>query len=128
MTSLERIEEQEMKRYRFLRVLKIALLATVAVGVVSFLVMNLWNVLMPSIFAVQAINFWQALGLLVLSKILFGSFRPYARGGPGWRHRMSERWEGMTPEEREKFKQGMRGGCGPFRNAGTPTKAAEATE
>ncbi len=102
-----------MKRYRFLRVLKIALFATVAVAVVSFVVMTLWNVLMPGIFAVRAISFWQAVGLLVLSKLLFGSFRPYRGGGPRWRRRMLERWEQMTPEEREKFKQGMRRGCGP---------------
>jgi hypothetical protein len=114
-----------MKRYRFLRVLKIALLGTVAVGVVSFVVMSLWNILMPGIFAVHAITFWQALGLLVLSKILFGSFRPHA-GGPRWRRRMMERWEQMTPEEREKFKQGMRGGCGRRQNAATPTGEAEA--
>ena len=80
-----------MRRHRFLRVLRIALFATLAVTVVSFLVMSLWNVLMPGIFAVRAISFWQALGLLVLSKILFGGFRPYTRGGPRWRRRMMER-------------------------------------
>jgi len=114
-----------MKRYRFLRVLKIALLGAVAVGVVSFVVMSLWNVLMPSIFAVQTISYWQALGLLVLSKILFGGFRPPGGGGPRWRQRMSERLEAMTPEEREKFKQGMRGGCGPRQNAEAPSREAE---
>jgi hypothetical protein len=31
-----------------------------------------------------------------------------------------ERWEGMTPEEREKFKQGMRRGCGSRENADVP--------
>jgi hypothetical protein len=33
---------------------------------------------------------------------------------------MNERWQHMTPEEREKFRQGGRGGC----SFGTP--AAEA--
>lgn len=108
-----------MKRYRFLRGLKIALFATVAAGIFSFVVMNLWNILMPGIFGIRAISFWQALGLLVLSKILFGGFRPhfggfrpYGGGGPQWRRRMTERWERMTPEERENFKRGMRRGCG----------------
>jgi Ca2+/H+ antiporter, TMEM165/GDT1 family len=53
-------------------------------------------------------------GVLVLSKILFGGFR----GRPGrhlyWRRRMMERWEQMTPEERERFRQATRGRCGPF--------------
>lgn len=101
-----------MKRYRFLKVLKVALFGAVALSAVSFVVMALWNILMPGIFAAHAISFWQALGLLVLSKILFGGFRPYGRGNPRWRRRMLERWEQMTPEEREKFKQGMRRGCG----------------
>src|SRR5437773_2812712 len=114
-----------MKRYRFLRVVKIALFGTLAVVAVSFLVMSLWNVLMPSIFAVRAISFWQALGLLVLSKLLFGGFRPYPRGGPRWRRRMMERWELMTPEEREKFKQGMRHGCNLRQSGDAPNREAE---
>ena len=109
-----------MKSYRFLRVVKIALFATVAVAAAGFVVMSLWNILMPGIFALPSISFWQALGLLVLSKILFGGFRPHSGGGPRWRRRMMERWEGMTPEEREKFKQGMRRGCGPRPNVDVP--------
>src|SRR5436305_11130940 len=94
-----------------MRAVKIAFFALIAVAVVSFVVMSLWNTLMPNIFAVRAITFWQALGLLVLSKLLFGGFRTYSGGGRHWRRRMFERWEQMTPEEREKFKQGMRYGC-----------------
>ncbi|HMF77390.1 MAG TPA: hypothetical protein VK604_17160 [Bryobacteraceae bacterium] len=115
-----------MKRYRFLRGLKIALFAVLAVAAISFFVMSLWNVLMPDIFAVRAISFWQALGLLILSKILFGGFRPHAGGGTRWRRRMIDRWEQMTPEEREKFKQGMRRGCGSRQNAEVPNREAEA--
>ena len=73
--------------------------------------MGLWNALMPSLFALRAITYWQALGLFLLSKILFGGFRP-SPGGPRWRQRMMERWEQMTPEEREKLKRGMRHRCG----------------
>ncbi len=113
-----------MKRHRLLRVLKFALFATVALAVMSFLVMSLWNVLLPSIFAVRAISFWQALGLLVLSKILFGGFRPHGGGSQRWRRRMVERWEQMTPEEREKFKQGMRRACGHRQSAETPNGGA----
>jgi len=101
-----------MKRYGFLKVLKIALLAALAATLFTFLVMTLWNALIPAIFAAKAITFWQALGLLVLSKILFGGFRGFPAGGPRWRRRMTERWEHMTPEEREKFKRGFRGACG----------------
>jgi hypothetical protein len=101
-----------MRRHWMMKGFKFALLAAVALGVFGSVVMGLWNWLMPALFEWRPISFWQALGLLVLSKILFGGFR----GRPGrnmhWRRRMMERWEQMTPEEREKFRQGMRGRCG----------------
>ncbi len=115
-----------MKRFRLLRVLKIVLFAAVALAAASFIVMSLWNALMPSIFAIRAISFWQALGLLILSKLLFGGFRPIRGGSPGWRRRMLERWEQMTPEEREKFKEGMRGSCGRRRNVDVQNREAGA--
>ncbi len=105
-----------MKTYRFWKALKIAVFAIAIAALVSYVVMNLWNVLMPAIFGLHAITFWQSLGLLLLSKILFGGFGPHRGGGGPWRRRMRERWEQMTPEEREKFKQGMRRGCGPRQN------------
>jgi hypothetical protein len=75
----------------------------------SWLVMRLWNWLTPDLFGWHPITFWQALGLFLLSKILFGGFR----GGWGhrghWRRGMQERWEHMTPEQREKFRKGMMG-------------------
>jgi hypothetical protein len=103
-----------MKRHWIVRGLKFALFAALFVTIFSFVLMSLWNWLMPILFGWHVINFWQAVGILVLSKILFGGFR----GRPGrhmyWRRRMMERWEQMTPEEREKFRQGMRAGCGSF--------------
>jgi hypothetical protein len=102
-----------MRRIGLWQVLRVAVIAAAAAAVLSFAVMSLWNALMPEIFAVKAISFWQALGLLALSKLLFGGFRGFPAGGPRWRRRMWDRWEQMTPEEREKFKQGMRRRCGP---------------
>ena len=99
-----------MKRH-WRKALKILVFAVVAAVVLSAAVMSLWNWLMPPIFGWRLITFWQALGLLVLSRMLFGRFG----GGPGrrmhWRHRMMERWNQMTPEERERFAEGMRGHC-----------------
>lgn len=94
------------------RVLKFVLFAALAVGVFSFVVMRLWNWLLPAMFGFRLITFWQAVGLLMLSRILLGGFR----AGPGrrmhWRHRMRERWNQMSPEEREKFLAGMGSSCG----------------
>ena len=77
------------------------------------------------LFGLHTIGFWQALGLLLLSRILFGGFGGHGHGpGPSKKRRqMEERWEQMTPEEREKFRQGMHGRCG---NLGAPP--AEARE
>jgi hypothetical protein len=94
------------------RGLKIALIALVAITVLSFLVMTLWNWLAPSVLGLHTITFWQALGILVLSKILFGGFRGRPGAGGHWRRRMNERWQHMTPEEREKFRQGVFSRCG----------------
>jgi hypothetical protein len=105
-----------MRSRWIVRGVKIAMMVVVGVAVFGFIVMSLWNSLLPEIFGLPAIGFWQALGLLVLSKILFGGFRGGRGYGGHWRGRMTERWENMTPEEREKFRQGMAGRCG-FRGA-----------
>jgi Ca2+/H+ antiporter, TMEM165/GDT1 family len=106
--------EENMKGRWILKGMKIALLVLLAAAVMSFVVMSLWNWLMPGLFALHRINFWQALGLLILGKILFGGFRGPRGPHMHWRGRMMERWEKMTPEEREKFREGMKGRCGPF--------------
>ncbi len=97
------------------RAIKIALLGAIAVAVFGFVVMSLWNWLMPALFGWHLISFWQALGLVVLSKILFGGFHRHERRRKPWRHRMQEGWERMTPEEREKFCEGIAGIWGPAR-------------
>ena len=94
------------------RGVKIAVLAAMAVPVFGFLVMSLWNWLAPAVFGLHPITFWQALGLLLLSKLLFGGFRGGHGHGGDWRHRMRDRWEKMTPEERGQFCHGMPGWSG----------------
>jgi hypothetical protein len=81
-------------------------------------VMHLWNWLLPALFGWRLITFWQALGLLVLCRILFGRLGGHGNNHSRWRRHTAERWERMTPEEREKFRQSMRARCG---SAGTPT-------
>jgi hypothetical protein len=114
-----------MQRHWHRRAPKFALFAVVFVVVAGFVVMGLWNWLMPTLFALHSITFWQALGLLLLSKLLLGGFHGHHGGGwhGHWRGRMMERWEKMTPEEREKFRETMRHRCGPFAgpDAGEPT-------
>lgn len=75
-------------------------------------VMLLWNWLLPELFGLPLITFWQAAGLLTLCKILLGGFGGGRHGhGHGCHHggnKLRERWENMTPEERERIIE-MRG-------------------
>jgi len=102
----------------------LAIVAFIIVG--GEVVMHLWNWLLPALFGWRLITFWQALGLLVLCRILFG--RMGGRGGPfNFRRRAAERfekrWAQMTPEEREKFRQGWGGRCGQFAEPADEPKA-----
>jgi hypothetical protein len=97
-----------MRRQWGVKVLKFALLAILFVAAIGFVVMTLWNWLMPTLFSWHGITFWQAVGILILSKILFGGFRGGRGPGRHWRRRMMERWEQMTPEQRDEFRKGFR--------------------
>ena|ERR1700693_3306020 len=110
-------------------IVKVAVFLTIAIVGFGQGVLHLWNWLMPSLFGLRSITFWQAVGLMALSWILFGGWRGF-HGRPGlgyrrhwqWRHRMRQRWEQMSPEEREKFREGMRVRCG-FPKESTERKA-----
>jgi len=84
-------------------------------------VQHLWNWLLPPLFGWRLITWWQAIGLLALCRILFGNWGGRGSGGSRshMRRRMEERWERMTPEEREKYRQKW-GRCG-FREPGGGT-------
>ena len=77
-------------------------------------VLHLWNWLLPSLFGWRLITFWQAVGILALCRILFGGFGRHHGGHSGFRRRMwmHERCRHMSPEERERFRQGIREGWG----------------
>ena len=108
------------------RFIFIPLAVAAFLSLVSFAVMTLWNCLVPGIFGFSAISFWQAMGIFVLCKLLFGFGRGGGRGcgpcgggrAPWMRWKMKEKLANMSPEEREEFKQKMKERCGhhPFAN------------
>jgi len=81
----------------------------------GLVVMALWNAVLPAVTGLHAITFIQAVGLLVLSRILFGGLKGWGRRGGHWRARLQARWQQMTPEERERFRDmlGSRRSCRP---------------
>lgn len=85
----------------------------VVLALAGFVVMELWNALVPGLFRGPPLQYPQALGLLILCRLLFGGLR--ARGGwhGHWRQRMwRERWEQMTPEERARLRDKVLSRCG----------------
>ena len=96
---------RKRKLLRFVPLAIAGFAAFVALG--GAVVMLLWNGLMPAIFGLPQVTFWQALGLLALSRILFGGsgWRGHARSHV--RRQVGERCGRMSTEERERFRQGM---------------------
>jgi len=85
--------------------------AIAAVFGLSAIVMWLWNAVLPGLIPVHPIGYWQAMGLLVLCKILFG-FRGSGGGRKfGGGHPIGEKYQGMNEEERQKFKEEWRQRC-----------------
>jgi len=88
------------------KVIRIAGLTLAGIGAVAlfaalfgWLVMVLWNWLMPSLFGVKAITFWQGFGVLFLAKLLFGGVGPRARPRHDrWRRRFRGRCYGVDDE------------------------------
>jgi hypothetical protein len=90
------------RRVHFLGHIVLALVSVAGFGAV---VMLLWNWLMPAIFGLACINFWQTVGLLALFAGL-SKFMVIAAfiGMRGYRHNpIHEKWKRMTPEERKAF-------------------------
>jgi hypothetical protein len=120
-----------MKRFWIQRGLKFAAFGALFIGLSGLAVMALWNALLPAIVGVTTITFGQALGLLVLSRLLFGGFggRRFGGGGPGrgfgggprgayWKEKMAEKWQTMTPEQRADMKAKWADRCGDRGNRG----------
>ena len=105
-----------MKLYWVLRASRMLLFVGIAAAGLGYAVMALWNATLPAVAGFHAITFAQALGLLVLSRILFGGLR--GRGSRRWRTRMHQRWRQMTPEEREHVRARMP--CGMTRRPHPP--------
>ena len=87
-----------------------------AISILGAVVMLLWNAILPEVTSAKPLSYWQALGLLVLSRILFGGFR-FGKPGRGrefykrkreWR----DKWVNMSEEERAQFKESWRQRCG----------------
>ncbi|HEX2683685.1 MAG TPA: hypothetical protein VHL77_07125 [Ferruginibacter sp.] len=81
----------------------------------TWIIMLLWNGILPDVVTgIKDISFFQAMGILVLSKILFGFNKGWGGGSRYHRRKqlMEEKLQRMTPEEREQFKAEWKHRCG----------------
>ncbi|CAL1516632.1 hypothetical protein [Chitinophaga sp. MM2321] len=105
---------------RVLKKIGFAFMGLAFFALVIFVTMLLWNWLIPEIFHGPVITYWQALGLLLLGKLLFGwhnhqrGFGPWGQRGQ-WKEKIKERMANMSPEQRERMKEHLRNHCGPGR-------------
>ena len=77
------------------------------------IVMWLWNAILPPLLGVNMLtSFWQALGLLVLSRILFGGFFRGGYGRRGGPYMWRKKWMNMSDEEKIKFQEEWKRRCG----------------
>ena len=102
-----------MKKHRIKKAVFIPLMVLAGLFVFGGAVMLLWNSILPGLIHVGGITFWQALGILVLSKILFGC--GWGHRGGNWGQRRHN-WIHMSEEEREKFRAEWKQRCGPAQN------------
>jgi hypothetical protein len=86
------------------------LFGVLGLGLIGLVTMTLWNGLVPVLFSGPVITFWQAIGLLLLSKILFWSWggKSHADNGSHWKSYWKNKWNSMTPDDRERLKQKMK--------------------
>ena len=93
---------------RFIPIKVVSMIALFIVIVVaaSALVMFLWNSILTEVTNVKPLSFWQALGLLLLAKILFGGFGRFMNPGKKSRRRgWKNPWMGMNREEKKEWKK-----------------------
>ena len=95
-----------MKSKWLLKAGQMLVIAVVVVFVIGWVVMLLWNALVPELFKGPVITYWQAIGLLVLSHILLRGWGHDRHNLRHWRlsYKLEQRLAAMTPAERDKFK------------------------
>jgi len=99
-----------MKRFWIKKALFIPVIAAAVIFVMGSAVMLLWNAIIPSLFHLDQISFWQAAGILVLCKILFGGFHGHRSHFGHWGH-MRSRWNHMSDEDRSRFREEWKKRC-----------------
>lgn len=99
------------KQFKPLKILFIVFVFIAFAAVISWIVMSLWNAILPDVVGVKPLSFWQSAGLLLLAKIIFGglgsSKRRWKSKKKGWKNK----WMNMSQEERQEAKSRWKEHC-----------------
>jgi hypothetical protein len=91
-----------------------AIAFAVFIAAVVWVLMSLWNAILPEVIGVKPVSYWQAAGILLLSKILFSGFSGGGRKH-SWKKRgqnkLKSKWMSMKPEERAEMKDRWKSYC-----------------
>lgn len=82
---------------KVMRIVGLAILGVVGATLFAlffgYVVMLLWNWLMPALFGLPLIDFWHAVGVIILARLIFGGFK-HSHSHPKYRHsRYSKEWK-----------------------------------
>jgi hypothetical protein len=98
-----------------LKIVFFLLVAAVFIAALGWVVMFLWNHTLAEVTSVQPLSYFQAIGLLLLARILFGSFRfgppPFRGSSRSKRAYWKEKWMNMSEEEKAAFKERWKKRC-----------------
>jgi len=107
-------EQKQRGRFWNKRAIFFPVTGVAIIFLLSWVVMLLWNNILPTIIGVKAISFWQSMGILALSKILFSGFKGGDRR-PEFHHNHKQDFPNrripMSREEREKMRAEWKESC-----------------
>ena len=108
-----RMKETFMRAPWPIKALFFIVIAILYILVFSTIVMWLWNAILPKISNLQPISYIQAAGLLILSKILFGSMN-FGKNKEDFKNRSQHwrnKWRSMSSEEKHEMKERWKRHC-----------------
>ena len=106
--------ESSKRSFNAKRMLFFFIFGLLFILVIPFILMWLWNSVVPEVTRFSSINYKQALLLFILSRLLFGGFRfgnngqrPFGGRGPD----REKKWQNMSDEERLQLKEAWKKRC-----------------
>jgi len=86
---------------------KIPVIIAVIIAVKSILVFFIWNAMVPAVFHLSSLSFPQAVELVILTHLLFGTHGP----GHHIRRHWALHWSKLSPEDRDKLREAIAKRC-----------------